>query len=69
MDMFLIVSAIILLVFGGLLLMAPNVVKKISDFLNTSVLPVEDKMRAAHAMSGVILVILSIIVFYMALKK
>jgi len=69
MDMFLIVSAVILLVFGGLLLMAPNVVKKISDFLNTSILPVEDKMRAAHTMSGIILVVLSVIVFYMAFKK
>ena len=69
MDIFLIVSAILLLLFGGLLLMAPNAVKKISDFLNKSILPVEDKMRAAHAMSGVILVILSVIVFYIALKK
>ena len=69
MDIFLIGSAIVLLVFGGLLLLAPNMVKKISDFLNTAVLPVEDKMRSAHAVSGIILVVLSVIVFYMALKK
>lgn len=69
MDLFLIGSAIILLVFGGLLLLAPGAVKKISDFLNTSILPVEDKMRSAHSVSGVILVVLSVIVFYMALKK
>ena len=69
MDIFLIGSAIILLVFGGLLLLAPNMVKKVSDFLNTAVLPIEDKMRSAHAVSGIILVVLSVIVFYIALKK
>ena len=69
MDIFLIGSAIVLLVFGGLLLLAPNMVKKISDFLNKAVLPIEDKMRSAHAVSGIILVVLSVIVFYMALKK
>jgi len=69
MDIFLIGSAIILLIFGGLLLLAPNMVKKVSDFLNTAVLPIEDKMRSAHAVSGIILVVLSVIVFYIALKK
>jgi len=69
MDIFLIGSAIILLVFGGLLLLAPGMVKKLSDFLNTSILPIEDKMRSAHAISGIILVVLSVIVFYMAIKK
>lgn len=69
MDIFLLSSAVILLIFGGLLLLAPDVVKKISDFLNTSILPVEDRMHASHTVSGVILVILSVIVFYMALKK
>ena len=69
MDIFLIGSAMILLVFGGLLLLAPNMMKKISDFLNRSILPIEDKMRSAHAVSGIILVVLSVIVFYIALKK
>ena len=69
MDIFLIGSAIVLLIFGGLLLLAPGVVKKVSDFLNTAILPIEDKMRSAHAVSGIILVVLSVIVFYIALKK
>ena len=69
MDLFLIGSAVVLLIFGGLLLLAPNTVKKLSDFLNKSILPIEDKMRAAHAVSGIILVVLSVIVFYIALRK
>ncbi|MBI5124004.1 MAG: hypothetical protein HZA72_01135 [Candidatus Omnitrophica bacterium] len=69
MDKFLIGSAIILFVFGMLLLVKPDIVKKLSDFLNKSLFPVEDRMRASHTISGAILLILGIIVFYLALKK
>jgi predicted MFS family arabinose efflux permease len=69
MDIFLIVSAIALLIFGALLVLMPDTVKKISDFLNRSVLPVEDKMRSSNVMSGVILIAVSVIVFYIAMKK
>lgn len=69
MDKFLIIAAITLLLFGALLLFRPDSIKKLSDFLNRSILPIEDKMRASHTISGVILLILGIIVFYLALKK
>ena len=69
MDKFLIGSAMILLIFGGLLLIKPDIVKKFSDFLNKSVFPVEDKMRASNIVSGAILLVLSVVVFYLAVKK
>lgn len=69
MDRFLIGSAILLFIFGILLLLKPEMVKKFSDFLNKSIFPVEDKMRASHIVSGVILLVLSVIVFYLATKK
>jgi hypothetical protein len=69
MDKFLIGTAIILFIFGILLLFKPNLVKKISDFLNKSIFPVDDTMRTAHKVSGVILLILSAVVFYLATKR
>lgn len=68
MDRFLIGAAILLFIFGALLLFKPDIVKKISDFLNKSLFPVEDKMRASNIVSGVILIILSVVVYYLATK-
>ncbi len=68
MDRFLVGAAMMLFIFGALLLLKPDIVKKFSDFLNKNVLPVEDKMRTAHTVSGVILLILGAIVFYLAVK-
>ena len=69
MDKFLIGSAIVLFIFGALLLFKPNIVKKISDWLNKSLFPVEDKMRSSNIVSGVLLVILGVIVMYLATKR
>ena len=69
MDIFLIGSAVVLFLFGALLLFKPVVVVKISDWLNKSILPIEDKMRSSHSVSGILLVILSVIVLYLAMKK
>lgn len=69
MDKFLIGSAILLFLFGIMLVLKPDLVKKISDFLNRSILPVEDKMRSSNMISGLILLILSAVVFYLAMKK
>lgn len=68
MDKFLIGAAIILFVFGAMLLFTPAVVKKISDFLNKNILPVENKMCTANIVSGIILVILAIAIYYLASK-
>lgn len=62
-------SAIALFVFGALLLLKPQAVIKFSDFLNKIILPLEDKMRKANILSGIILITLSLAVFYLALKK
>ena len=69
MDRFLIGSASVLLIFGALLLFKPDIVKKISDWLNKSLFPVEDKMRSSNVVSGILLLMLGVIVMYLATKK
>jgi len=68
MDKFLIAAAVLLFSFGALLLFRPAIVKKVDDWLNTIVFPVDDKMRSSSAVSGMILVILGVIVLYLAMK-
>lgn len=68
MDRFLLGLAIVLFIFGALLLFSPGLVKKISGWLNKSVVLVEDMMLSSNAASGGLLVILSGIVFYLALR-
>ena len=69
MDIFLIGSAVILFTFGALLLLKPDIVKKISDWLNRSLFPVEDKMRSSNKLGGMLLIVLGVIVLYLATKK
>ena len=69
MDVFLIVAAIVLLIFGALLAFMPKAVKRLSDFLNKNILPIEDKMSSSHTVSGIILMVLSVIVLYLAFKR
>lgn len=68
MDSFLIASAVLLFSFGALLMFRPAIVKKVDDWLNRSVFPVDDKMRSSNAVSGIVLVILGVIVLYLAMK-
>ena len=68
MDKFLIWSAVLLFSFGALLVFRPAIVKKIDDWLNKSVFPVDDKMRSSNTVSGIVLAILGIIVLYLAIK-
>jgi hypothetical protein len=69
MSIILIGSAIVLFVFGLILLFKPDVEKKISDWLNRNLFPVEDKMRASNKVSGLLLVALGLIVYILAVKK
>lgn len=69
MSIALIGAAIMLFVFGVILLFKPDVEKRISDWLNKSLFPVEDKMRSSNKMSGILLIVLGIIVYYLATKK
>ena len=69
MSIVLIGSAIILFVFGIILLFKPDVEKRISDWLNKSLLPIEDKMRSSNKISGLLLVMLGIVVYILAVKK
>lgn len=65
MDKFLTGSAVTLFVFGMLLLFKPNIMRKISSWLNKNVVALEDVMLSSNRMSGILLVILSMIILYL----
>lgn len=69
MDKFLLVSAAVLFIFGILLMLRPTIVKRISEHVDKVILRVDDKMHSSHLISGAILVLLGIIVFYLSIKK
>lgn len=69
MNIALIGSAIVLFVFGVILLFKPDVEKRISDWLNKSLFPVEDKMRASNKISGLLLIALGVVIYLLAVKK
>lgn len=69
MDVFLIAVAIILFVFGALLLFNPGAVKKISDWLNKNVILIEDIMFSSNLASGTLLVLLGAVVLYLAMRR
>ncbi len=69
MDIALIGSAIILFVFGVILLFRPDIEKKISDWLNRILFPTEDKMRSSNKISGLLLIVLGIVVYMLAVKR
>ena len=69
MNIALIGSAVILLVFGFILLLKPDIEKKVSDWLNRNLFPIEDKMRSSNKVSGLLLIALGIVVYYLATKK
>jgi hypothetical protein len=69
MHIVLIGSAIILFVFGLILLFKPDVEKRISDWLNRTLFPVEDKMRSSNKIGGLLLIVLGIVVYALAVKK
>ena len=67
--MVLIGSAIVLVVFGIIMLFKPGIEKKISDWLNRSLFPIEDKMRSSNKISGLLLIALGIVIYALAIKK
>ena len=69
MSIALIGSAVMLLAFGFILLFKPDIEKRISDWLNRNLFPIEDKMRSSDKISGLLLIVLGIIVYYLAMKK
>ena len=69
MNIVLIGSAVILFVFGIILLFKPDVEKRISDWLNRNMFPIEDKMRSSNKISGLLLVVLGVVVYMLATKK
>ena len=69
MDIMLIAYAVILVVFGIILLFKPEAERKISDWLNKNLFPIEDKMRSSNKSSGILLIILGIVVYVLAVKK
>ena len=69
MNIVLIGFAIVLFVFGIILLFKPNTEKKISDWLNRNLFPVEDKMRSSNKLSGLLLIVLGMVIYMLAIKK
>lgn len=69
MHIALIGSAVTLFVFGLILLFKPDIEKKISDWLNRNLFPVEDKMRSSNKISGLLLIVLGIVIYHLAIKK
>lgn len=69
MHIVLTVSAVVLFVFGLILIFKPDIEKRISDWLNKNLFPIEDKMRSSNRVSGLLLVVLGVVVYILALKK
>lgn len=69
MSVFFIVSAVALCVFGALLLFKPDAEKRMSDLLNRVLFSTEDKMRSSNKISGLSLIVLGIIVYFLTVKK
>jgi uncharacterized membrane protein HdeD (DUF308 family) len=69
MDIVLKASAVILFIFGLILLFKPDIEKKISDWLNKNLFPIEDKMRSSNKLSGILLIILGLVIYFLAVKR
>ena len=69
MSIALIGSAVMLLAFGFILLFKPDIEKRISDWLNRNLFPIEDKMRSSNKISGLLLMALGIVVYILAVKR
>jgi uncharacterized membrane protein HdeD (DUF308 family) len=69
MDIVLKASAVILFMFGLILLFKPDIEKKISDWLNKNLFPIEDKMRSSNKLSGILLIMLGLVIYFLAMKR
>jgi hypothetical protein len=69
MNIALIGSAVVLFVFGIIMLFKPDIEKRISDWLDKNLFPTEEKMRSSNKISGLLLIGLSIVVYILAVKK
>ena len=72
MEIFLIIAALIFLVFGSLLLLSPAAMEKIANFinrLNRAVFTMDVKIPTWRRPLGIILLALTIFCWYVALVK
>jgi hypothetical protein len=69
MEIFLIVAALVFLVFGSLLLLSIESVVKISNLTNHVLLNIDDKIHTWRRPLGIIFLVLSIFSWYIALAK
>ncbi len=69
MDIFLIVAALVFLIFGSLLLLSIESVVRISNLANHVLLKIDDKIYIWRRPLGVIFLALSIFSWYVALAK
>jgi hypothetical protein len=69
MGVVLVGTAVVLCVFGLILLLKPDIEKRMSDWLNRNLFPIEDKMRSSNKVSGLLLIALGAVVYCLAIKK
>lgn len=69
MQTFLVVAALIFLIFGSLLLLSPRTVEKLSNLTNRMLFTVDDKIHGWRRPMGIILLVLAIFCWYVALAK
>ena len=69
MNIFLSATAIALFIFGFILFFKPDIEKRISDWLNKNLLFIEDRMRASNKISGSLLIVLGVVVYYLSIKN
>ena len=69
MEIFLIVAALVLLVFGSLLLLSVESVVRISNLTNKVMFSIDEKMRTWRRPLGIVFLALSIFSWYCALNR
>lgn len=70
MELFLGVAAIIFLIFGALLLLAPKIVEKLIEITSKILLTIgNENLFSRRRLLGVLLLALSIVCWYIALYK
>ena len=66
---FLIVASLIFLIFGSMLLLSPETFTKISKSTNRVLFSLDDKINAIRRPIGILLLVLTIFLWYIALWK
>ncbi|NQU95195.1 MAG: hypothetical protein HQ549_03055 [Candidatus Omnitrophica bacterium] len=69
MEVFLGIASIFFLIFGAMLLLSPNIVERISKATNKVLFNLDDKIQSTRRPLGILLLAISIFLWYTALHK